>query len=122
MDIPAEHAFSACRKAIRFVALCNFLMFVLFVVPATNRWIERGFVAVRPIGLEALVGRSLQVWLAGSTLLITALLGCLFWQKHKATAAQLGSESVRIEGIFVAIWWLIVLGACAYGFALGMGS
>jgi hypothetical protein len=122
MALSAEHTFSVSRKTIRFISSGNFLLFVLFVVPPIQRWINHGFVALRAIGLEALVGRSLELWLVGSTLFITALLGWLFWQEDKARAARRRSESLQFEGILVAMWWLIVLGACVYGFALGMGG
>jgi hypothetical protein len=50
------------------------------------------------------------------------LLGWTLWQKRRATSAGLYSPSLVFEGILVAVWWVIVLGACAYGFMLGMGG
>ena len=122
MDTPPEQTVSGSRNAIRLITLWNFLIFGLFVIPPAHRWVDRGALALRAVHLEDLVGRSLQVWLVGSTLLVTALLGWIIWQKWRATRAGLPSASVRLEGVLVAVWWLLVLGACAYAFALGMGG
>ncbi len=122
MGTPTEQTFSRPRNAIRLITLWNFLLFALFVIPPTNRWISRGFLSLRAVHLEEPAGRSLQVWLVGSTLLATALLGWMLWQKRRATSAGLPSVSVGLEGVLVAVWWLVVLGASAYGFALGMGG
>jgi hypothetical protein len=122
MHIPAEQLSPVSRIAIRLITLLNFLIFGLFVVPPAHRWIDRGFLALRAIHLEDPVGRSLQVWLVVSTLAATALLGRMLWQKRRATSVGMHLASMRLEGILVAVWWLVVLGACAYGFMLGMGG
>jgi hypothetical protein len=102
--------------------LLNFFFFALFVIPPTHRWIDRGFLVLRAIHLEEPVGWSLQVWLVGSTLVATVLLGIMFWRKRRAVAAGLPSEPIRLEGMLVGGWWLIVIGVCAYAFMLGMGG
>jgi hypothetical protein len=122
MDTATEQTFSRPRNAIRLITLLNFLIFGLVVIPPAHRWVDRGFLALRAVHLEELVGRSLQIWLVGSTLLATALLGWIIWQKWRATRAGLPSASVNLEGILVAVWWFVVLGACAYAFALGTGG
>lgn len=113
---------TALQKIIRSITLFNLLIFVLFVIPPAHRWLDRGFLALRSIHLEEPVGLSLQIWLVGSTLLVTALFGWVLLQKRRSTSAGLPSTSVRLEGVLVAVWWLVVLGACVYGFALGMGG
>ncbi len=122
MHIPAKQISPVSRMTIRLIMLLNFLIFGLFVVPPAHRWIDRGFLALRAIHLEDPVGRSLQVWLVVSTLAATALLGRMLWQKRRATSVGMHLASMRLEGILVAVWWLVVLGACAYGFMLGMGG
>lgn len=114
--------FPISRNAIRLITVWNFLLFGLFVIPPTHRWIDRGFLALRDVHLEEPAGRFLQVWLVGSTLLATGLLGRILWQKRGATRVGLPSASVRLEAVLLAVWWLVVFGACAYGFALGMGG
>jgi hypothetical protein len=122
MDTPSKQTFSGSRNVIRLITLWNFLMFALFVIPPTNHSINRGFLALRAVNLEEPVGRSLQVWLVGSTLLVTALLGWILWQKRRATLAGMHTASITFEGILVAVWWFVVLGACVFAFALGMGG
>jgi hypothetical protein len=122
MHIPAEQISPTSRKAIRLITSLNFLIFGLFVVPPAHRWIDRGLLALGSVHLEDPVGRSLQIWLVGSTLAATALFGRMLWQKQRATSAGVPLVSVRLEGILIAVWWLVVLGACAYGFMLGMGG
>jgi hypothetical protein len=92
------------------------------VVPAAHRLIDRGFLALRTYHLEDPVGWLLQVWLIGSTLLVTALLLRMLWQKRRATSSKVPTIPLRLEGMLVAVWWLVLLGACAYGFMLGMGG
>jgi hypothetical protein len=69
--------------------------------------------------MEDLVGRSLQVWLLGSTVMATALFALIAWKNRMAT---MPARSVKVEGILLLSWWIIVVGACAYGFMLGMGG
>jgi hypothetical protein len=122
MDIPTEQTFSGSRNAIRLITLWNFLMFGLFVIPPAHRWIDRGFLALRSIHFEEPVGLSLQIWLVVSTLGATALLVRMIWQKRRITAAGMPSASLGLEASLVGAWWAVVLGACAYGFMLGMGG
>jgi hypothetical protein len=112
-----EKPLAGSRKAIRIISAINFSFLVLVIIPFTNHWMNRGLRALRGYNLEKPVGRSLQVWLVGSTLLATCLLGFTLWRSRKIAARGLG-----IEVIMVVSWWLIVLGACAYGYMLGMGS
>lgn len=69
--------------------------------------------------MEDVVGRSLQVWLVASTIASTALFGLIGWKNRRAT---LPATSLKFEGILLLSWWIIVMGACVYGFALGMGG
>jgi len=69
--------------------------------------------------MEDVVGRSLQVWLVASTIISTALFGLIGWKNRRATPP---AKSLKFEGILLLSWWIIVIGACVYGFALGTGS
>jgi hypothetical protein len=122
VHIEAQQTFSGSRKAIRSITAFNFLVFALFVIPAAHRWVDRGFLALRSIHFEEPVGYSLEIWLVGSTLVATALLARMIWQKRRSTSLGLPSLSLRLETTLVAAWWLAVLGACAYGFVLGLGG
>jgi hypothetical protein len=122
MDVLKKEKFSISRTMIRLITSWNFLIFVMFVVPPAHRWVDRRFLELRSIQLEHVVGRALQLWLLGSTLAVTGLLGYVLWRKRKASSAGIASVPVMIEALLVAVWWLIVLGASAYGFMLGMGG
>jgi hypothetical protein len=122
MHIAAEETFSGSRKAIRLIMLVDYLIFGLFVIPPAHRWIDRGFLALKSISLEDPVGWSLQGWLLGSTVVATALFGRMAWKKWRAVSAGMVAAPLRFEGILLLAWWLVVLGACAYGFMLGMGG
>jgi hypothetical protein len=80
------------------------------------------FLAARAIHLEELVGRSLQIWILGSTALATALFSWMVWQKRKAMSARISSPELSFEGILLLAWWLALSGLCVYGYALGMGG
>ena len=108
-----SHAF------VRTILYANFCLFALFVIPITNHWVDRGFLALRSINMEDVVGRSLQVWIVTSTIIATALFTFVVWKSRRATAPI---RALRFEAILLLIWWIIVLGACAYGFMLGMGG
>jgi hypothetical protein len=122
MHIQARQTFSRSQKAVRSITLLNLPLFVLFVIPPAHRWVDRGFLALRSSHLEEPVGYSLEIWLVGSTLVATALLARMIWQKRKTTSAGLPSVSLTPEKILVAGWWLAVLLACSYGFMLGIGG
>jgi hypothetical protein len=122
IDVQAQQTFSGSRKAVRFITLFNFLVFILFVIASTHRLVDRGFLALRSVHFEEPVGYSLEIWLVGSTLAATALLARMIWQTRRAVSAGLPSISLRPEKTLVAAWWLAALGAYAYGFMLGMGG
>jgi hypothetical protein len=122
MHMQMERMLSGSRKAIRSMMWVNFALFLLFVVPFTNHSINRGLWALRSINLEEPVGRSLQIWVVGSTLVATVLLVRMFWQRRRTISGRGASISLKLETILVAAWWAIVLGSCAYGFMLGMGG
>jgi hypothetical protein len=122
MHFQVQQTFSASRKAVRLITILNLCIFVLFVIPPAHRWVDRGFLALRALHFEEALGLSLQIWLVGSTLLATALLARMLWQRRRAVSAGIPPAPLRLEGILVAAWWLVALGACAYGFMLGMGG
>jgi len=69
--------------------------------------------------MEDVVGRTLQVWLVASTITATALFGQVGWKNRRATPP---TQSLKFEGIMLLSWWIVVIGACVYGFVLGMGG
>jgi hypothetical protein len=107
------------RSIVRSILYANFFLFALFVIPLTHHWVDQGFLALRSINMQDVVGRSLQVWLVASTMIATALFGLVGWKNRRAT---LPAGSLKFEGILLLSWWIIVVGACVYGFALGMGG
>jgi hypothetical protein len=122
MEIQAQQTFSGSRKAIRLITLFNLSIFVMFVIPPAHRWVDRGFLVLRSIHFEEPVGYSLEIWLSGSTLAATALLAQMIRRRRRTISAGLPSASLTLEKTLVAAWWLAALGACAYGFMLGMGG
>ena len=111
---------AACSRAIvRAILSANFFLFVLFMIPTTHHWVDRGFLALRSVHLEDAVGRSIQVWILGSTIIATGLFGVVLWKNR---GAELPISSIRSDGILLLAWWIVLLGVCAYGFMLGMGG
>jgi heme/copper-type cytochrome/quinol oxidase subunit 2 len=78
--------------------------------------------ALRAIDLEDPAILSIQIWTVSSTLIATGLLLWAFWQGRKAKSAGIASAPVKLEIVLVAVWWLMVIGVCAYGFMLGMAG
>jgi hypothetical protein len=109
------------RSIIRAVLCANLFLFVLFVIPVTHHWVDQGFRALRAISndVENVAGRSLQVWLVTSTVIATGLFGVVAWKNRRGGRPV---RSLKFEGILLVTWWIIVVGACAYGFMLGMGG
>ena len=113
------HPAICSRAFVRAILYANLFLFALFVIPITHHWVDRGFLALRSINMEDVVGRSLQVWIVASTIIATALFTFVVWKSRRATVPI---RVLRFEGILLLIWWIIVLGACAYGLVLGMGG
>lgn len=122
MHPEAGPTFSRSRKAIRVMMLLNFVFFVLFVIPVTHRLMDKGFVVLRAIHLEDPVGWSLQVWLIGSTVVATALFAWMLWKKRRAVSSGISTSPIMFEGVLLLVWWVVLVGACGYGFMLGMGG
>jgi hypothetical protein len=117
----AAHPAMYSRAILRAVLYANFSLLVLFVIPITHHWVDQAFFALRSrsIRLEDFVGQSMQVWIVVSTIIATALFGLMLWSSRRAA---LPVRSIRFEGILLFTWWIALLGACAYGFMLGMGG
>jgi hypothetical protein len=115
----AAHPPLRSRAFLRAILYANFFLFALFVIPATHHWVDRGFLMLRSVNLEDAVGRSMQVWIVGSTLIATVLFAMILW-KNRQSALPIGTS--RREGILLLTWWVVLLGACAYGFMIGMGG
>ena len=113
------HSAMCSRAVVRTVLYANFFLFSLFVIPVTHRWVDHEFFALRSVNLEELVGRSMQVWIVGSTIIATVLFGLAFWKNRQAAQPN---RSLRFDGILLFTWWVVLLAACAYGFLLGMGG
>lgn len=115
----AEHAEICSRNIVRTILYANLFLFAVFVIPTTHHWVDRVFFTLRSTNMEDLVGRSLQAWLLGSTIVATGLFGLIAWKNRRATRS---ARSLKLEGILLFSWWIIVVGACAYGLILGMGG
>jgi hypothetical protein len=122
LHIRTKKPVSCVTKMIRFIVGINFIFFVAFVVPFTNHWIDRGLRALKSMNMGNLVGRSLQIWLVASTLVATILFGIALWRRRRALVAGFAAEQLLLETILITSWWLVVLGACAYAYMLGMGG
>jgi hypothetical protein len=113
---------SNSQKLIRVVAVANFsICAVTFVTPA-RQLMDRGFNALKAVNLDRPVGRSLQFWLVGSTLLLPILLGLAVWRAKKAMPAEGVWESVKVEATMVGAWWAIVVLSVLYFGSLGAGG
>jgi hypothetical protein len=115
----AAHPAMCSRSIVRAILYANFFLFALFVIPTTHHWVDRGFLALKSVNLEEVVGRSMQAWIVVSTIAATVLFGLAFWRNRRA---QLSVTSIRLDGILLLTWWIALLGVCAYGFMLGMGA
>lgn len=101
------------QRIVRLVTTINLCIFVLYVIPATNRLVDRGFGMLERVNADDLVGRSLQIWLVGSTLVATALFVRMVWRKV---------PSAVLDGMLLLTWWAVALGSCAYAYMMGLGS
>lgn len=117
MCVQTKKELSASRKTIRVVVGINLIFTALFVIPLTQRWMDRGLGALRAYNLEKAAGRSLQAWLVASTVGASCLLGYTLWRSWKTTEAGL-----VIEVTMVLAWWLIVLGVYVFAAMTGMGT
>lgn len=101
------------RTAIRSILVANLALSILFVVPVAHRLVDDGFRALERVNAEALAGRTLQVWLVGSTVVATALFGRLVYKK---------ASPITCEATLLCVWWFVLIAAIAYGFILGLGG
>jgi hypothetical protein len=117
----ADHPIWTIRtgpKVIRIALVANFLILIALVGLGQSRELDH---ALRRAGVEDLIGRSLQVWIVGSTILSTVLFASILWKKKKMATSVPGPE-LKFEGALLMIWWIVLVGLLAYGFMLGMGG
>jgi hypothetical protein len=92
--------------------IVNLVLWIFFVVPFTHRLVDDGFRALRRFNAEEIAGRTLQVWLVGSTVLATVLLVRLIWKK---------SSPVTYEAVLLLAWWFLAVVTFAFGFMFVRG-
>lgn len=103
---------------IRIILIVNFLILLAMVGPGRSRELD---LALRRAGIEDLIGRSMQVWIVGSTIFTTALFARIQWKRKRAPLGAPAAK-VRVEGSLLLLWWLALIALMAYGFMLGMGG
>jgi hypothetical protein len=104
---------SRSRTAIRFMMIVNLVLWIFFVVPVLHRLVDDGFRALRRFNAEELAGRTLQVWLVGSTVLSTILFCRLIWRK---------ASPLTLEAVLLLVWWFLAIATAAWGYMLGLGG
>lgn len=101
---------------------------VNFLLIATGLVLDRvggttADLALRRAGVDTVVALSLQLWLASSTLLATGFfVSSLFRRRQAGTDLARLRRKLMMDGALLLLWWLTVLGACAYAFMLGMAG
>jgi hypothetical protein len=105
-------------KLIRIVLIANFFVLLALMGPGMSHELD---LALRRARVENLIGRSLQVWIVGSTMFTTALFASILWKK-KGTSPDALAPNLKFEGALLLAWWLALVGILAYGFMLGMGG
>jgi hypothetical protein len=106
-------------RLIRILIGVNFVLMLALIGPGRSHELD---LVLRRIGLEDLIGRSLQVWIVGSTILTTALFAGIAWKKRRMKPSETPLPRIRVEGMLLLAWWVTLLGLLAYGFMLGMGG
>lgn len=109
------------RSVFRSIMYANFSLFVIVIIPITNRLLGKAILALRPMGLEDLAGSVMRSWVVGSTLLASFLFAFLAWRRRRLSAAGV-TFAVRSEGIMLSSWWAIFFGSILYFGALGAGG
>jgi hypothetical protein len=103
---------------IRIIVIANFVLMLILIGPGSSHRLD---LTLRRLGVEDLLGRALQLWIIGSTLFVTALFVAMVW-KNRRTETDIPKQRLRLEGMLVIAWWLVLVVVCAYGFMLGMGG
>lgn len=105
-------------KLIRIALIVNFFVLLALIGPGMSHELD---LALRRAGVEDLIGRSLQVWIVGSTMFTTALFASILRKKKRTPPGALAPK-LKFEGALLLAWWIALVGLLAYGFMLGMGG
>ena len=105
-------------RLVRILLLINFAVLLALLGPGRSHELD---VALRRMELENLIGRFIQVWLVGSTLLASALFVVIVWTRRKTEPAGTLPQ-IKFEAVLLLAWSVILLGLMAYGFMFGMGG
>ena len=103
---------------VRVLLIANFAVMLALIGPGRSHELD---LVLRREGLEDLIGRSIQVWIVGSTVIATTLFLILAWKRTKMEPSDT-LPRIRFEGTLLVAWWVALLGVLAYGFMLGMGG
>jgi hypothetical protein len=105
-------------RLVRIILIANFLILLALAGPGRSRELD---LALRRAGIEDLIGRSMQVWIVGSTMFSTSLFAWILSKKKKVPPGA-PTARIKVEGLLLVLWWLALIGLMAYGFMLGMGG
>lgn len=107
-----------CARLIRVLTIANFSVMLLLIGLGRSHELD---LALRRLGLEDVIGRSLQVWFVGATLLATTLFVGVLWKKSRLGPSDTQLR-IKTEAILLSAWWLTLLALLAFGYMLGMGG
>jgi hypothetical protein len=105
--------------SIRVIVIANFVLMLILIGPGSSHRLD---LTLRRLGVENFVGRILQLWIIGSSLFVTALFVAMVWKNRRTEETDIPRQRLRLEGMLVIAWWLVLVVVCAYGFILGMGG
>ena len=104
-------------RLVRTLLIVNFSLFILAIGPGTSHQLD---LDLRRLGIAELIGRSVQVWAVGSTLVATIMFPLIVWKKRKV--APPAFAGLEVEGMLLVLWWMTLIGLCVYGYAIGHGG
>jgi hypothetical protein len=97
------------------VVLLNFALLAALLLPWSRNW----DLALKREGLDATVALAFQLWLLGSTLIATVF---FVWRRAKETRFHYNGNPMTIDGVFLAVWWTVLVLGILYGLGLGAGG
>ena len=104
---------------IRAPLLANFVL--LFLLVGSIGQSHQLYEAMRKSGLAIWLASALQAWLAGTTIVPTAV---FFWMRAKKAdpAMEQPSRRIALDGALLLAWWVILVLVGLYAFSIGMGG
>jgi hypothetical protein len=112
------NGYDKVAKLIRIPLTINFVLLLALIGPGRSHAL---YIALKKAGVAAPITLALQVWVVGSTVVVT---GIFLWRllRRSDIPVQKPVIPTMLDWTLFLAWWIVLIAVCLFAFMMGMGG